>query len=72
MKLLAFVKIRSYSSKDADLWQIEWRNPLQRELKCENASDLLTTLQAPFTGTILTDRQANDITTSITVSNNCL
>ncbi|THH09871.1 hypothetical protein EW145_g1718 [Phellinidium pouzarii] len=48
VKLLALVKIRSYSKSDDDLWFKEWKNPLQREISVENTTELLAFLQGPF------------------------
>ncbi|KAH8120588.1 hypothetical protein DFH11DRAFT_1838384 [Phellopilus nigrolimitatus] len=48
IKLLALVKIRSYSKSDSDLWFEEWRNPLQQSLVVNDTQELVAFLQKPF------------------------
>lgn len=48
MKLLALVKIRSFSRDEDELWLNEWRHPLRREIEVKNSKDLLSYLESPF------------------------
>ena len=45
MKLLAFVKIRSFSRSKEELWLDEWKNPMARDVPTGNPKDFLAGLQ---------------------------
>ncbi|KDR84826.1 hypothetical protein GALMADRAFT_233236 [Galerina marginata CBS 339.88] len=48
VKLLSFVKIRSFSRSAEDLWLDEWRNPLAWEVNVDNPEEFLQNLQKPL------------------------
>ncbi|KAF8887975.1 hypothetical protein CPB84DRAFT_1684385 [Gymnopilus junonius] len=48
VKLLSFIKIRSYSRSAEGLWLDEWRNPLVREVDVGNPEEFLQTIHKPL------------------------
>ena len=51
IKLLAFVKIRTYSKNAEELWLEEWRNPLHVQVSIEDPDTFKTVLREQFEGT---------------------
>jgi proteasome activator subunit 4 len=47
IKVLTFVKIRTYAQSAEELWLEEWTNPLQQQVPIENPIDFLDSLQHP-------------------------
>jgi proteasome activator subunit 4 len=44
VKLLEFVKMRTYSSSGEELWRETWKNPLEEELRITNPEAFLQSL----------------------------
>ena len=47
IKVLTFVKIRTYAKSAEELWLEEWTNPLQQQVPIENPIEFLDSLQHP-------------------------
>ncbi|CAA7258771.1 unnamed protein product [Cyclocybe aegerita] len=47
VKLLSFVKIRSFSQSKEELWLDEWQNPLTRQVAIGHPEEFLRSLQQP-------------------------
>lgn len=48
IKVLTFVKIRTYAKSAEELWLEEWTNPLQQQVPIENPIEFLDSLQHPY------------------------
>lgn len=48
VKLLAFVKMRTFARSGEELWLDEWKNPLAREVKIGDPNKFLENLQRPL------------------------
>lgn len=52
IKVLTFVKIRTYAKSAEELWLEEWGNPLQQQVPIENPTEFLDSLQRPNEGQV--------------------
>ena len=50
VKLLTFIKIRTYAKSAEELWLDEWKSPLQSQLPIEHPSTFLENLGRPSNG----------------------
>jgi proteasome activator subunit 4 len=48
VKVLTFVKIRSFSRSKEELWLDEWNNPLAQEVPISSPQQFLESLQQPI------------------------
>lgn len=49
IKLLAFIKIRTFARSREELWLDEWKNPLARDVEIGDPNKFLESLQRPLT-----------------------
>ena len=49
VKLLAFIKIRTFARSREELWLDEWKNPLARDVEIGDPNKFLASLQCPLT-----------------------
>lgn len=48
VKLLTFVKIRTFARSSEELWLDEWKNPLARDVEIGDPNKFLESLQSPL------------------------